>query len=279
MNTNNFNTFILSVKYGLCNRLRTLVVYQALAELYKFKFKFCWELDYACSSYFCDLFVSSLNQLVSERKYQKYTKSTNTIVCDFQLCTNYSVWQKYTTEKLKKNKHLFKLVWEPLVQKKAQSLQLKEPIKKQVLNFYNTSFKSNVIGLHVRRTDHIHDKKHYAKTNNWGKNNFIWSKKQAAQKDSTLLKLITKEIKLNKQTQFFLATDDQKTEQKFVNSFPNNIVVYPKHYDSSKLRQTTMQEALTDLYLLSMCKKVVGTTGSSFSLYAAKLGGIKCFLI
>jgi hypothetical protein len=73
---------------------------------------------------------------------------------------------------------------------------------------------------------------------------------------------------------FFLATDDGETRLLFEQKFPGKFISYCSTFNDSQLRQTTVQDALVDLYLLARTNKIIGSFNSSFSIYASDLGGI-----
>jgi hypothetical protein len=73
-------------------------------------------------------------------------------------------------------------------------------------------------------------------------------------------------------TTFFLAADLPATERELRDRFGDKIVVSPKA--SYGKDQTGMYDAVVDLLMLSRCDRILGSYWSSFSDYAALIGGI-----
>ena len=72
-------------------------------------------------------------------------------------------------------------------------------------------------------------------------------------------------------TKFFLATDVPEVEATLRDRFSDRIVSSPKL--SYKRDEAGIYDALVDLYMLSRCDRVLGSYWSSFSEYAALIGG------
>jgi hypothetical protein len=56
---------------GLCNRIRTLIAYQALAELWKVPLRVCWEPGWACPEELYNLYDSSSLNVVSKERVRQ----------------------------------------------------------------------------------------------------------------------------------------------------------------------------------------------------------------
>jgi hypothetical protein len=79
----------------------------------------------------------------------------------------------------------------------------------------------------------------------------------------------------DQQNTIFLATDDAQTQNKIQNIFKNKIIYVNKitsKYNQAtpsghafSLRNTTIEDALTDIWICSQCKDFYGTPYSSFS--------------
>jgi hypothetical protein len=111
----------------------------------------------------------------------------------------------------------------------------------------------NYVGVHVRRGDH-----------------------PDLFKDSTdewFFKMMTEE---GKNKQFFLSTDDKKTEEEFIRKFPGRVRIMQKdgYGWSSRMKEESIKEAMVDLMALSRCSKIIGTKNSTFSCVPALIGKI-----
>lgn len=63
----------------------------------------------------------------------------------------------------------------------------------------------------------------------------------------------------------FLATDNDETQQYFRNKYGERIVFNPIQYSSSSLRQTSLTQAIVDMFVCVGADDFIGTRGSSFS--------------
>ena len=77
---------------------------------------------------------------------------------------------------------------------------------------------------------------------------------------------------------FFLATDSAELERRFVERFGKSLVVHSKQsYDRSV--ETSIKEAVVDLYCLAACKRIIGSYWSSFSETAAQIGNKELLVV
>lgn len=113
------------------------------------------------------------------------------------------------------------------------------------------------IGVHVRRTDNTH-----------------------ALRESTLEKFITLmnlEVEANAETRFFLATDDSEVSTVLQGVFGDRVQEYKKRA-YSRNDPSAIIDAVVDLFLLSNCRKLIGSYWSSFTDTAAELNNIECVI-
>jgi hypothetical protein len=78
-------------------------------------------------------------------------------------------------------------------------------------------------------------------------------------------------------TKFFLATDRPDIEAGLRDRFGDRILSSPKA--SHGRDRTGLHDALVDLFMLSRCDRILGSYWSSFSEYAALLGGVEMEVI
>jgi hypothetical protein len=124
--------------------------------------------------------------------------------------------------------------------------------------FHNIEARSSVfdqftIGVHIRRTDNLKS------TNNSPNNLFVEAMKA--------------EIVEEPLTNFYLATDCDKTKLFFFDIFGSKIVHSPKTATRDSL--DGIREAMVELYSLSRTKKIFGSYWSSFSSTASDIGKIE----
>lgn len=116
----------------------------------------------------------------------------------------------------------------------------------------------NTIGVHIRRTDN-------------GKSR-IFSPTEA------FVDVMSRELKQNPETKFYLATDDDVEENYLKSIFGVRILTYRKR-TIDRNDPLGIEDALVDLVNLSNCAKIFGSYYSSFSDTAAAWKGIQKFVI
>lgn len=113
---------------------------------------------------------------------------------------------------------------------------------------------SNIIGLHIRRTD-----------------NSISIEKSPT---SLFIDTIKKELNNDSTIKFYLASDDDTIKGELTGLFGTDKIICSA---STAIRSTKrgIQEALVELLCLSKCKKIYGSFWSSYSEAAAMIGNIE----
>lgn len=226
---------LVELEGGLCNKLRTLNGFGYLAKLKNVKLFAIWEYSPECPTNFDDLFYNISNIIILKNK----NNIPNNVV-NIGKCSNY-VRRQWN---IKDNNH----------KKFYKNFKLKENVITEINNFLGKNDLNNTLGLHIRRTDHII----YLKNSN---NMHLY------RDDTFYINEINKFMKNNKNGKIFLATDNKKTQDFFINNF-NNIIYLKKIEKNNKLRTTYVKDALIDIIILSKCKKFVGSLKSSFTTTA-----------
>lgn len=74
---------------------------------------------------------------------------------------------------------------------------------------------------------------------------------------------------------FFLATDSKEIQRAIQEAFPGRVLIHNSIVSDYPSRQSKgdFEKGILDLYILGMCKKVLGTPGSSFSHLAGLMAG------
>ena len=119
----------------------------------------------------------------------------------------------------------------------------------------------STIGVHVRRTDLL-----------------IWADNEhwpidVAESDRLLMERLDRE---SPETSFFVAADNPDSMEKLLERYGDRVIMNEALWLGEGLRKTRVEDAVIDLYCLAGCSRLVGTYWSSFSDYAALLGGIPC---
>lgn len=115
-------------------------------------------------------------------------------------------------------------------------------------------FSKDTIGVHIRRADNKHAIDHSPL--------------------ELFIQVMQKEVELNPETNFFVATDSTSVKTSLIEIFADKIIIAN---DKAGERNTKdgMVDAMVDLYSLSRTKKVLGSHWSSFSHTAAHISGIE----
>lgn len=108
------------------------------------------------------------------------------------------------------------------------------------------------IGIHIRRTDNSVSILHSP--------------------DSLFIQEIDRIISNDSSLKFYLATDDEKTKERFCRAFPGYIFTSPRA--ACRSTKSGITDAMVEMVLLSRTKLVLGSYYSSFSEAAALLGDI-----
>jgi len=133
-------------------------------------------------------------------------------------------------------------------------LQLFHPREYIVTNAISRigNVRGNCIGLHIRRSDNLMSIKHSPL--------------------DLFINAMDKEIDVDQDVSFYLATDSEQVRNNLLNRYGKRIIYSTGPV--SRKTQAGIQEALTEMVVLSMCSKIYGSYWSSFSEAAALLGGV-----
>lgn len=114
-------------------------------------------------------------------------------------------------------------------------------------------FMDNTVGVHIRRTDHIHSIRESPL------DGFILEMEECLKQDPS--------------TRFFLATDDEDTELVLKARFKERIIIQQKRFGRDSV--AAIQDAVVDLFALSKTNLILASYSSLFSETAAILGTVK----
>ena len=123
----------------------------------------------------------------------------------------------------------------------------KDRIYKRLIKLID-SMSNKYIALHIRRTDltgHLKYKKmQHLETN-----------------DKSFIDFIKK----NKQYKVYIATDNRETQIKFKKLFPKRVIFNKEIIKMNGHRRTSLEDAVTDIFMCALSNKFKGTFYSSFS--------------
>ena len=236
----------VNLRHGLCNRLRTLVGYRAVACALEVPLYVCWQRDDECPGDFFDCFEPIDGVLIC-----KYLNGWRNLAAEAD--GHKFVGQRPAYAVLKDCKK-----WLDDCPRKALvdfcALRPNKAVQGRIDEFLarHDGF-VDVIGLHVRRTDHIGCAK--------GGVGYYTT-------DEDFDALIAAEPATKR---FFLATDNVDSQRRFAQKYGERIFWVRAIQRSGRQRQTSLEDAVVDLFLLARCEKMHGSVWSSFSETARAL--------
>ena len=116
----------------------------------------------------------------------------------------------------------------------------------------------NLIGLHIRRTDH--------------------EVAISSSPTKAFEKIISTLLKENGNIYFFLATDDLKEQEYLLNQYHKNIIVQQNKVWGRRSKES-MESGIVDFLCLSKCSCIYGSHTSVFSHMAAEIGKIELYIV
>ena len=255
---------------GLGNRMRALDSAIALARALGYPITMVWNIDASLGCRFNDLFYppASIQKIVHRNRNRKsrIERLLRKITYNIGRRKELSMEQQEVEKHMRQHFDFKQLSRYPTVhiatcshfyesEAPFREFHPVQQLQSQIDSY--THLFNNTIGVHLRRTD-----------------NYI-----ATEHSPTEFFLATMErmVHDDPQTGFFLATDDPQEEKRFLDAFPGRVISHRKRsYHRSE--PAAIQDALIDLYVLSKCKKIIGSYWSSFSDVASALGGAELIL-
>lgn len=169
----------------------------------------------------------------------------------------YRTW-KMVEERVQKDTDLYihaygGIIYEKQTVHKLRPLIFKDTYWDTVEEILGKYEREQLVGVHIRRTDH----------------------------DTCIqmspLYLFTKKmdelVSTNPEVRFFLATDDEETQKKLIESYGSRIIIQHKTWGRDS--KDGMRCGIIDCLCLSRCSIVLGSYTSGFSHFSAEYGGIE----
>lgn len=210
---------------GLCNRLR-----------YIFSFMHKFKLNEE----------SNNKKLIIIWRNDEYCPGY--IHCFFQKIKNVEFVDKYSKHKIipldKSISYYFNINYLDKI-----SLFLNENIFKKIRKIINKKLNNSYVAIHIRRTDLQEILKKHPK------------KKERIITDEQYIKFI-KDAKIKN---IYLATDNIKSQRKFMKLYKDRLIVYKEIQDMKDIRKTNIEHALIDLFICGSANKFRGSYYSSYS--------------
>ena len=251
---------------GLCNRLRMIQSGLTLSAIAKAEVQIVWVRNQELGAAFTDMFMPISHESLSETSPFTFTETENNRRYALSRKRNLflpSIWQRYRYDLRITDKHIPDGGLPNII----SDISGKRVLIQSGLGFYPCNdhsfteyFKPNeavreliqetsrnitphTIGLHIRRSDN--------------------TKAIRYSPPECFEDIIRKEIERDPLTTFLLATDDETIKQRFLRTFPDQVITSPFKADRTSVQG--MQQAAAELFALGMCRRFYGSYWSSFS--------------
>jgi hypothetical protein len=230
------NSITIACSSGLSNRIRTLLGFYYMCQQTNKQLTVMWPVDDVCNGYFLDYYEPLPNV---------------TFIMEYSNKNLYFIGED-KTESLLKN-HGF-IADKQLIFSLYSNIKLKKNIWNTIKLFVNNNNIEDCIGLHIRRTDFT--------------GNFINNLLNGSNPDNAFFDYIEKH---SNGKRFFLACDNHETQKIYKLKYGPRAIFFQRIRNVNAIRQTCLETAIIDMYILSFCKKIKGTNNSSFSKTALLL--------
>lgn len=273
---NHTGKIILIPTSGLANRMRIMAVAVKLARKSGKKILVYWQKNSELSAHFEDIFEIPSGIIVREipvqykiwLKMRRYSSKlfgldkwyVNRFQFDFVFLDSLAekVWHNKLNlqQEVDKAKNVLICSCQEFNYFELEDyhrLFVPKDILQQSIDKLSQKFTSNTIGVHIRATD------------NKASNEFS--------PFSVFIKEMEKEIDRNSEVTFFVATDEEKYQEKILEKFGRDRVLYHEKVFGRNVT-AGIQDAVIDLFCLSKTSKIYGSYFSSFSMVAGRIGNI-----
>lgn len=249
----------------MCNRLRAIDSAIALAKKHKMKVHVIWEMNWVCNCKFSDLFVVpvEINRL-TELKSGLVTNLLNKIAPILFSHFNNCFLDQKSIYRLAAHRGWFESIsdyhnvyidsYSRFYRLPSLSPYTSFNPRLSIHNIIQSYQVENMVGIHVRRTDHM--------------------EAIAYSPIERFIEYMNHEIDKDNDVKFFLSTDDPSVESELEEIFPEKIITHKKE-SLDRNNPIAIQDAVIDLFSLASCRKIIGSHWSTFFLVAAEINGLE----
>jgi hypothetical protein len=252
---------------GMCNRLYCLASAVALAKLQNRELIVLWDLKWEFNARLGDIIVDKQYNIIYKDEYNFPRRHFDKLFVSFEkykrnalLFTNermYAVSREIGTTNFQSFFGQFaeseiiyiESCFNFIPNRNFKLTEIFQPTA-EILGEMNGELKklgNNFIGMHIRRTEH-----------------------QYALDYSPDEVFINNLLTESKSDNVLLVTDDQKTEDKFVEQFGSRLYIYSKDKRRDTLK--SVKSAMVNIMLLSKSRIIYGSFNSTFSTFPAEYG-------
>ena len=270
--------YIFYPLYGLANRMRVIDSAYRFCKTYNKKFVICWERDQVVNCPFNKLFnpLAYLKESHSYRyvrllhKLERHFGLVRWFVQVLERCHILKIFKEEQYEELRAftkkggNKFLWVIVESYSVFYRTEEddflrdlFQLNDLMSQRLKN-ETKAFKTNVIGVHVRRTDN----------------------KDSIERSPLELFIarMQEEIVKDPEVQFYVASDEPLVKEQLLHMFGAQRIIIPTGV-IGRDSEEGIRQALIEMYALSKTKRILGSYYSSFSEIASSLDSVELQII
>ena len=252
---------ILEPTGGLCSRMRTIDATVGYAKHTGEKVILIWTLNKSLNCSLHKLFenineISLIIQLrgvtCMGRAVRRLLKLTIRFIChDYYLPSDMDrlMATGIDFQKFHQKKNLY-LRTDHCFFQSRDPFQIFKPVRslKKIIDSYQIN--EQYVGIHVRRTDNL------------------WSNYHSP--TPVFISRMQEEIDRNPATRFFISSDSLEEKKALANRFPDRTIYY-KQDSFNRDIALNIQNAVIDLYLLSRCRKIIGSYGSCYTFTAHRI--------
>jgi len=254
---------------GMCNRLYCLASAVELARIQNRELIVLWSLKWECNARLSDIMDDSKFEIIYKDEYnapkryfdkflvslEKYKSNAEVFVDEkmYQIFKEINTmnFEAYFSQFSKAENLYIESCFNFMPKRNFKLPEIFQP-NREIAGRVNEELQkigNSYIGMHIRRTDHQYSKDFSP--------------------DEIFINNLSNE---SKEEKVLLVTDDQSTEDKFVDLFDGRIFTASK--DKQRDSLNGVKCAMVNVFLLSKSKKIYGSFNSTFSAFPAEYGEI-----
>lgn len=257
---------------GLGNRLLGLASAHAAAEKLERELVVIWKREVGCNVRADELFdlpmqvveisenglkKEPLAQIQGNRVKKKWRKKAGLFLeCDDVERIKKECGYEGLLETFKKEPVVYFKTFGPVCEVGPDTYRFLKPCKSIEAKGAELFAKLNghAVGVHVRRTDH--------------------TEAIANSPLSLFIERMKRELAADKQTVFFVATDDAGVKEELGAKFADGQLIFNEKGIIDRDSKAGLEDALVEMLALSRCRKILGSYNSTFSLLPSYIGDI-----
>lgn len=263
-NTEEFDGLTIYPTGGMCNRIRNFVTAYVLCKEKKIPLRFIHETG---SSLIAGIKFDDYWEIPKDIIYQNLSTNEIMKIHNKQLNSN-NLYYRIPSNKIN---NIYHNHWGLCIQEhescekeglerltvglKNSVLKLKDEWEHKINDFVQNNNINKCIGMHLRSFE------------------FLFGERKPEQ-NTNMIKNFMDKIK-NSSENIFLATDSKFVQEAIRSELGDRCIIFKEIYDEYLTRNylEDFEHGLMDFYILSRCKKVYGTKGSSYSHLAGLISG------